>query len=315
MVRDTVSPCGSEADVKSEHLSVACIILNWNGGNQTAVCVQSVVNSKGVVPKILVIDNGSVDGSDVQLAESFHDITILKNPENFGVAKAWNMGVDWAMQQGVDAVFFLNNDATVEASCLMQLMAEMDHSPDVGIVSPRILNGNRGGEVWFDGGFLNVFGDAVHRKRPLKDFVSSYPEDFATGCAMLVRIGAFARVGGFDESLFVYSEDVDFSLRVRAAGLAIAHVPSALVTHYPSTGIIANRGKWFRDYYVTRNKLLVLSKYLGGIRWMIFLIFFFFVYLAIPCVYFTVTGQWQRVAAVCRGVGDFMRGRSCGRYR
>jgi GT2 family glycosyltransferase len=126
---------------------------------------------------------------------------------------------------------------------------------------------------------------------------------------MLVRPEVFHKVGLFDETYFAYSEDADFSMRAQKAGFSILHVPSAVATHLPSAPTIRNVGRWFRDYYVTRNKLLLIRRNTSGIRWVIFLVYFAFVYAVGPLVYFTGTGQFRRSAAILKGIRDFTRGR------
>jgi GT2 family glycosyltransferase len=129
-----------------------------------------------------------------------------------------------------------------------------------------------------------------------------------------VRVEVFRQAGLFDELYFAYSEDADMCVRAKACGFTIMHNPNAVVTHYPSAATIKNKGKWFRDYYVTRNKLRLVSKHVHGPRWIMFLLYFACRYLAAPIVYFAVTGQFKRIVAVVLGAGDFVRNRFNERY-
>jgi GT2 family glycosyltransferase len=295
----------------AEDNTIACVVLNWNSGGDTERCISSLLSSENVVLDILVVDNGSTDGSADRLVNLFPQIAILRQQSNVGVAKGFNIGIEWALTRGHSAVFFVNNDTTVHKDCLAMMKQHLDGDACIGIVSPRIVDGTHPGKMWFDGGRRNRFGDPVHRgfSHPINSHVGTHTEDFATGCAMLVRSKVFKDIGGFAEQFFAYSEDVDFSHRARKGGWQILHVPRANVVHYPSSATKRNRGKWFRDYYVTRNKLLLLRSELRGAAWANFLLYYLGKYVLGPCCFFLATGQFRRIVAVYRGVFDFVLGR------
>jgi GT2 family glycosyltransferase len=301
---------------KTEDHTIACVVLNWNGGSDTERCISSLLSSEDVVLDLVVVDNGSTDGSIERLGTLFPQIAILRQHTNVGVAKGFNIGVEWAGAKGYSALFFLNNDATVSRDCLSTMSSHFENDQDVGIVSPRILDGTRSGTMWFDGGVQNAFGDPIHRgfSQPIQPRVDPYPEDFATGCAMLVRANVFGDVGGFEEQFFAYSEDVDFCYKAKKHGWRILHVARATVVHYPSSATKRNRGKWFRDYYVTRNKLLLTHNKLSGTSWLTFLVYFGMKYVLVPGCFFLATGQLKRFVAVYRGVNDFVHRRFGPRY-
>ena len=292
--------------------AVTCVVLNWNGGKETLDCLRSVLASEGVETNILVVDNGSTDGSDREIARNFPQVTLLKNSSNVGVAAAWNQAMRWARQHNSAFLFFINSDATVEKDCLILLKEALLSNPYVAMVTPRILDGRTPNVVWYDGGYFNFFGDPVHAKTVKDDTIRA--EDFATGCALLMRSEVSDKIGMFDETFFAYSEDADLSMRATKAGFTILHIPNAIATHYPSTPTIRNEGKWFRDYYVTRNKLLLVQRHVSGLRWTLFLLYFAFKYVMIPILYFTLTGQFKRIAGVGAGIRDFITGRFGMRY-
>ena len=252
--------------------TIRCVVLNWNGASDTVRCVSSLLSSEGVALDVAIIDNGSTDDSVAILRERFPLMTVIRQTSNSGVARGFNVGIGWALANRHSLVFFLNNDATVDKNCLRVLKHVLDTNEGAGVVSPRIFDRTKPGRLWFDGGRVNCVGDPVHvgMSSPARK-VEEREQDFATACAMLVRPEVFADAGRFDESFFAYSEDVDFCLRARAHGWKILHVPEAIVTHAPSSAVKKNRGKWFRDYYVTRNKLLLLRKRVTGLRWALFL--------------------------------------------
>jgi GT2 family glycosyltransferase len=141
-----------------------------------------------------------------------------------------------------------------------------------------------------------------------------FEAEFATGCGMLVKKEVFETVGFFDEDYFVYCEDADFSFRARSAGFRIVHVPSALTWHHQSMDTKRNQGKWYRDYYVTRNKLLLVSKQTKGFRWLLFLGYFAVNQVFVPTLYYVLTAQFRRSAAIVLAVSDFISRRFGKRY-
>lgn len=288
----------------------AVVILNWNGGEQIRQCVSAVMASTGVNPFFVIVDNASTDGSDTALVSLIRRGVILKQERNIGVAAGFNAGVKWALQHGAAYILLLNSDAMVTPGCLAEMKAVMDRTPDAGIVSPRILDAKNRERIWFDGGFFNALGYPVHRRFGWKPNADrrEYQEDFATGCVFLARADVYRSVGLFDETYFAYSEDVDLCMRATREGWKVIHIPQAVALHAPSSSVLKNAGKWFRDYYVARNNLLLFRRQRPGIRWAGYLLYYGIIMMLIPAVYFLVTGQAKRVMAMYEGVRDYFRG-------
>ncbi len=289
---------------------LAVVILNWNGGEQIKQCVSAVMASDGMDPFLVIVDNGSTDGSDIGLASILQQGTILKQERNIGVAAGFNVGVRWALQHRASYILLLNSDALVTPGCIKEMKDVLDRAPDAGIVSPRILDANNRDRIWFDGGFFNALGYPVHRRfgrKPNADH-REYEEDFATGCAFLARAEVYRSAGHFDETYFAYSEDVDLCMRVSKLGWRILHVPQAVACHMPSSAVLRNAGKWFRDYYVARNNLLLFRRQRPGIRWAGYLLYYGVRMMLIPAAYCLVTGQFRRVGAMYEGARDFFHG-------
>jgi GT2 family glycosyltransferase len=288
----------------------AVVILNWNGGEQTSQCVHAVMGSTGIEPFFVVVDNGSTDGSDIVLASIIRRGIVLKQQRNIGVAAGFNVGVTWALEHRASYVLLLNSDAMVAANCLKELKDVLERIPDAGIASPRILDAKRGDRIWFDGGFFNALGYPVHRRfgrKPNSDH-QEYEEDFATGCVFLAKENVYRTIGLFDETYFAYSEDVDLCVRAVRKGWRIFHVPRAVARHTPSSSVLRNTGKWFRDYYTARNNLLLFRRQRPGLQWAGFLLYYGVVTILLPGFYFLLTGQGGRVVAMYHGVRDHVRG-------
>jgi GT2 family glycosyltransferase len=296
---------------------VACIVANWNGGERVLSCLRALGASEGVSVHIILVDNGSADGSLDRVREEFPGVEVIVMGENAGLARARNRGVAHALRAGFQYILFVDDDARVGSTTLALLQGTIRGNPRCGIVTPRIYDSQRAGRIWYDGGRVNCFGDAVHTlsKERTPDERTSRVTAFATGCCSMIARGVFEKIGFLDEDFFIYSEDVDFSFRARAAGYSILHVPGASAWHEQSSAAKHNKGKWFRDYYVTRNKLLLYGKHYHRWRRSAALISFSVRWFLVPLAYTFLRGEWKRDLAIVRGLADYHRKRLGGTYR
>ncbi len=291
--------------------SAAALVVNWNGGNIVLEAIRSLIASDGVALHVLVIDNDSHDGSCDEIGREFPQIEIRRNPSNVGAASAFAQGVTWARSQNEEFLFLLNPDAAVRPDCLFRLRQTLVASDDAAACTPRILDETKPGRVWYDGGYFTSGGIPLHRDMGALQAEERGREnvDFFTGCAVLLRVAMVQEIGSFDERFFAYGEDTDLSLRLRSSGHTLLHDPSAQASHAPSALLKSNAGKWLRDYYVVRNAFLLRKLHRNGGLLSLSSLTAVWYYVARPIVFFLLTAQFKRVAAVGRGVLDFGRGR------
>lgn len=223
---------------------VAIIVLNWNGLADTRECLRSLFRLSGAPPQIYVVDNGSADGSVRQLHGEFGDrIVLIANPRNLLYAGGNNVGILRALSDGCTHLLLLNNDTTVDAALLDALMRASGEHEDT-ILCPKIYYADRPDELWYAGGTLSLRRARVaHRGIRQKDrgqFDRLEETDWATGCALFAPRRVFETVGILDESFELYSEDLDYCLRARAAGVRILYVPEAKVWHKVSASLGGN---------------------------------------------------------------------------
>lgn len=207
------------------------ILLNWNRVNDTLECLASLRRQSISNFHVLVVDQNSSDGSQVQIAERFPEVKVLANHENSGFARGMNLGIRFALDRQAETILLLNND-TIAAPAMLELLLK-HASSDHGIVAPAIFYADAPDTIWSTGGgiqplLLEMTGDhGRNQQLPMQPV----ERDFLSGCAMLVRRAVFERVGIFDERFFMYYEDLDFCLRVRQAGYKLLLVPSAHLWH------------------------------------------------------------------------------------
>lgn len=248
---------------KSGAPSVAIVIVVWNGKADTLECLESLSHDTYPNRDIIVVDNGSSDGSSEEIARAFPDTIVLKTGQNLGFTGGNNVGIQHANKMGADYVYLLNNDTTVEPDALEALVATAESQPTAGLLAPIIFEYYPPRPIWFAGSKMDLqrgaaWHDNSHVPEPTE---APYEIPWATGCAMLIRTRLMQELGGFDDRYYLSSEDVDLCVRVRKSGLRVLAVPAARIYHKGGRSGLRMSGIHF--YYTVRNTLLLLRKHSG----------------------------------------------------
>jgi GT2 family glycosyltransferase len=214
---------------------VYTVILNWNGLADTVACIRSCQQLAYPHNTLLVVDNGSTDGSVAGLRELFPDLEIIETGANLGYAGGCNVGIETAQAHGAEFVWLLNNDTTVDPAALGELVATLQAWPKAGIAGSKIFYATRPDVLWFAGGEVSArWGYVRHRGQDETD-IGQYdviqPCDFITGCSLLIRSNVVSQIGLMREDYFLYWEDVDWNATSAAAGWESLFVPTSLVWH------------------------------------------------------------------------------------
>src|SRR5436190_7401977 len=131
--------------------SVAVIVLNWNGRDDTLACLESLAGLNYDNFQVMVVDNGSTDGSVGAIRPRFPGVEIIETGRNLGFAEGNNVGIRLALDRGMDYVFLLNNDTVVDPSLLSELVAAAERCPEGGIFGAQILYHSDPLKIWFAG--------------------------------------------------------------------------------------------------------------------------------------------------------------------
>jgi len=246
---------------------VYAIVLNWNGWPDTLRCLASLRASRGVDLRVIVVDNGSTDGSAAHLAPLLAAPwgELLCAGRNLGFTGGVNLGLRRALAHDPDYLFLLNNDATVAPDCVARLVAAAASRSDLGFVGPKIVWEGEPGRLWSAGMSVNWARAAInaHRDEPDDGRLDGRRlVQGLTACALLVTPAVAARAGLLDDRYFAYYEDVDWLLRARRAGLRALYAGDARVAHQGSA--TTNRGAGrsqsaLANYYGARNGLLFMA--------------------------------------------------------
>jgi len=285
---------------------VFVVIVNWNGRDLTAAAVDSLRRETFPPLDIIIIDNASKDCSADYLEGKYPDIRIIRNHKNLGFAEGNNQGIAEALKSGAEYIFFLNNDAEVDAGAIPRLIQVLQDHPNVGAVAPFIVYADNPDLIWYGGGKVSLWRGLVAHKRIRRrirpDERLQEKTDYITGCAMMVRAAILKAIGGFDASFILYSEDVDLSLRIRDAGWSLRVTSDAIVRHHisASTGGALSP---FKIYHRARSLFRLLKRWAPWWSWAILFCFG----LAGGLLYsirFLLSGRYSAIGALWRGLLD-----------
>lgn len=211
--------------------NVSVIIPNWNGKHLLKTCLTSLEKQTLKDFEIIVVDNGSSDGSVEFLKENFPKVKIIKLDKNYGFAKAVNMGIKLARGK---YIVLLNNDTESDKNCLKFLVSAADKHSDAGFVAAKILNFYHRDIIDNAGDYIDGGGHPNTKGTGEKDGPQFNKEGYlfmATGGGSLFKRWVFDKVDLFDEEYITNMEDYDFCLRAQMLGIKGWFMPQAKIYH------------------------------------------------------------------------------------
>jgi GT2 family glycosyltransferase len=242
-------------------VKVSAIVVNFNQREMLGECIASLEAGLAEVDgetEIVVVDNASEDDSVTMLAADYPNVSVVKNERNLGFPAGVSIGV--AASSG-EWIFLLNNDATVDPGCFPALLEAAANGERVGSVAAQMLFADGSERINSAGFGVDRLGVAYERRlgEPAEPASGQRQEVFgASGGASLFRREMLEEIGGFDDTFFVYFEDVDVAWRARRAGWTSVYAPAAVVHHHHS--LTAGHGSPFKYFHVGRNRVRLLAK-------------------------------------------------------
>ncbi len=240
-------------------MKVYVVVLNWNGKEFVEKCLDSL-QRQSYKAKIVVVDNGSTDGSMELIESEYPEIHLIKESVNHGFAGGVNIGIKYAIKNGADAVALFNNDAVADKNWLRELQKVLVSNKKIAAVTPKLLS-HDGKHIDSTGDFYSTWGLTIARQRDelAKNAVNKQEEVFgACAGASLYRVSALQDVGLFDEKFFAYYEDTELSFRLQLRDWKIIYCPAAVATH--ATGTTGSRIKGFTTFQTIKNLPMFLWK-------------------------------------------------------
>jgi len=239
-------------------VKIAVVIVNWNGGDCLPECLRSVAGQERRPDRVIVVDNGSQDGSLDQALRQFPQVEPIRLGANVGFAAANNVALRACSD--CDWVALLNPDAFPAPSWLAVLVAAAERNPGCAAFASQLRSATHGDLLDGCGDSYHVSGLAwrAGHGTPLPQPKS--PRDVFSACAAaaLYRRQALMEIGGFDERYFCYFEDVDVGFRLRLRGYGCLYVPDAVARHVGSAS--SGKGSEFSTYHGHRNLVWTFFK-------------------------------------------------------
>ncbi len=259
-------------------IDLSIIIVNWNTKEFLLPCLKSLFGpQRGVSSEVIVVDNGSRDGSGDEVKKNFPPVRYIENEENLGFARAVNQGLEKASGR---YALLLNPDTRVKDGVVERLMSFMDGHREAGVAGVQLLNsdGSKQNSIAnFPSLVTELFNKSLLRwlfpkKFPGKE--KDYPEpievDSVIGACMMVRRRAMEEIGFLDEDYFLFLEETDWCYRMKKAGWKVYHIPHAEITHFQ--GRSAEQDKKRSKVEYDRSRYHFFKKNRGKAQWVTLLI-------------------------------------------
>ena len=237
--------------------NVFAIIASYNGADWIDKCLSSLEQSS-LLPKIIVIDNGSTDSTTSIIKEKFRNVQLIEPIVNLGFGQANNLGLKIALENKCDYAFLLNQDAWVEVDTLADLVEAFESKPKLGILSPVHLNGT--------GNALDIFFLDYLKRSDIGNYLQSQilnkkdsciiiDTNFVNAAAWLISANCIKNIGGFDPIFFHYGEDINYAQRAIYQGFEIGiHLHSKIfhdreqrILNSPSNSLANFKRDWTNE--------------------------------------------------------------------
>jgi len=243
------------------------VVVNWNGGENTLECIDSLRRQTFRTFDLVVVDNGSSE-SELRILDGRFGgtIRIMRLGENLGFPEACNRGFALAAEARYTYLMTVNNDTRLDREVMGALLAVADRDESIGAVVPKIYYWHRPNTIQYAGGDCSLaLGMTIHRGINTED-TGNFDEEcdigFAEASACLYRVSAIERVGFFDAAFFAYWEDADLSMRLLQAHYRLVYCPTAKVWHKVSSSAPPHT----KTFLFIRNAITFARRYCGNLQ-------------------------------------------------
>jgi hypothetical protein len=258
-------------------IDLSIIVINWNTKEDLLHCLESIFKmGTGIQREVIVVDNGSQDGSQDIVKKNYPWVSLIENKKNFGFAKAAN---DALRQMKGRYALLLNPDTQVKEGTIASLISFMDQHPEAGIVGAQLLNAD-GSKQNSIANFPSLTTELLNKSLLRWLFPNRFPGkgrdysepievDSVIGACMMVRRDALDQVGLLDEDYFLFLEETDWCYRMKRAGWKVYHVPQAEVYHFQGKSAETVKKEARIEFY--RSRYHFFRKHRDGFQFFILL--------------------------------------------
>jgi GT2 family glycosyltransferase len=294
-------------------IKVGVIILNWNGKKDTDECLDSLKSITYPNYEIILVDNGSTDGSVEYLKKLHPEIEIIENQKNLGFAEGNNVGIIKAIENKADYVLLLNNDTVVSPDFLTTMIDVAESNDKYGIVGPKICYYHDPSKIWSVGGDVNLFTGSIKNKGnmdPQEMYKGIKIVDYISGCSLLIRSELIKKIGLLDKDYFLYFEETDWNMRAHKEGYVSVITCDAKILH--KSGASIKKVNNLNYYYFSRNGFLFFKKNGSWYHYITFIPINLIRYGSMFCLNLIV-GNYSASKYILNGIVDYINGK-CGPY-
>lgn len=242
---------------------VSIVFVTWNGKKYTFDLLDSLKKIKYKNYDIIVVDNGSTDGTQKDFKKKSSKITtLIKNEKNLGLAEGTNIGIREGLKRGSKYILIMNNDMIVKPDFLGFLVDAMEKHPEVSVAGPKIYYIEPKNMIWCAGCDYHI-SDFKPRNQNEIDQGQADEEKYVDGidCVLMLRSSILRKLGLFDSKLFFNQELTEWCLRTKMSGYRSLYVPKSVVWHKVDAALEGNeKSNEISTYYNIRNWLLVVKK-------------------------------------------------------
>ncbi|WP_263367665.1 glycosyltransferase family 2 protein [Edaphobacter bradus] len=278
--------------------SVCCVIVNWNGWQDTLDCLSSLRTQDYRNLQIVVVDNGSTNDSAGRIRSAFPEVTLIETGKNLGFPKGCNVGIQTALAGSAEFVWLLNNDTVCPQDTLRKLVRRAMASPEAGLVGTVLLYAHDPTQVqaWGGGKVRPWIAYSTHFHAPVKFDKNCY----TTFASVLARRAMLEEVGLLYEGFFMYCDDTDLCLRMQETHWKIVMAEDTAVLHKEGASTPKSQ-KPFMTKTITVSSLRFIRRHsrlaLIGMP----------LYLALRSGNRIVQRDWNGLRAVWQGATEFVR--------
>jgi GT2 family glycosyltransferase len=246
---------------------VVVIVLTWNGREDTLECLRSLQAVEYPNWEVLVVDNGSEDGTVDIIRETYPSVKVVETGTNLGFTGGNNVGIEVALKRGAEFICLLNNDTVVAPDLLPAFVRAAQEYPDAGVFGAKIYFFSDPQRLWYAGADWDSNTELSFQSQGLgmldngPQFQQVREIVYANGCAMFFRASIVRTIGLLDERFFILYEEIDWCFRARQAGFRCLFIPEAKVWHRVSTTFGGIRSLVY-EYFDLRNQLLWAERHL-----------------------------------------------------
>ena len=277
---------------------VSLLVLTWNEKDMLVNCLNSTRNINYPNYEVIVIDNGSTDGTSKMIREEFPNVQLVEIERNVGPTEGANFGIRHALKNMPDYIFFTTNDTILDRNILNELIKVAESDETIGIVGPTEYSMEYPDRIESAGGFIDWKHGSINHKK----FINGLHEVDYLGF-ILIKHKLIEEIGLYNSKFFAYWEDTDLCTRAKKAGYKVLCVPKAKIWHKGSHTTKKSSG--FCEYLITRNTFWFMKLHATRRDYLELLLYYMtFKFWFLSYIYLVNHGNRKEFFSFIRGVYD-----------